>query len=248
MSEPAATILVVDDHRLTAELTGLALESSGFEVVIDEDGPSALARLAADGSIRAIVSDMNMPGMDGLALLDALRQRGFTQPFILLTGEEGTARFQGHPGLDAVLIKDEQVEKALPLRLAELLQGTAPEAVRPGPKHPGFAPPALPGLDLEASLKALNHNWELLKGLLQAFGEEYRTAAGDYRRLREAGDTAQCLAELHVLKGAAGMLGATRLPSAIADLEKAIRSDQDPPCWAAFEACLGEVLGGIQGI
>ena len=246
MSESPATILVVDDHRLTAELTGMALETSGFRVLIEEGGPAALALLAADAAIGAIVSDMNMPGMDGLALLDAVRLAGFTQPFILLTGEEETGRFEGHPGLDAVMVKDERVEEALPLFLSELLRRPAPGARPRGPERPG--PASLPGLDLEACLGALSNNWDLLKGLLQAFAEEYRTAAADYRRIREAGDPGRCLADLHVLKGAAGMLSATRLPSAIAELEKAIRADQDPPFWPAFEASLGELLDGIRGI
>ena len=43
MSENRATVLIVDDHRLTAELTGMALEASGFTVRIEEDGPAALA-------------------------------------------------------------------------------------------------------------------------------------------------------------------------------------------------------------
>ena len=181
MYEPSATVLIVDDHRLTAELTGMALEAAGF-VLIEEDGPAALAVLAGGAAIRAVVWDMNMHGMDGLALLDALRQAGFTQPFILLTGEDETAQLARHPGLDTVMTKDETVEEALP------------------------------DLDLQIPLKTLNNKWETSNRLLQAFRSEYLTAAADYRTLRAAGDAAQCLASLHALKGAASMLGATGCP------------------------------------
>jgi HPt (histidine-containing phosphotransfer) domain-containing protein len=85
-----------------------------------------------------------------------------------------------------------------------------------------------------------------MKMLLGAFREEYQTAAADYRRLRDAGDLGGCLASLHSLKGAAGMLGATRLPSAIANLEKAIAARDDLPCWDPFTSALNELLDGIQ--
>jgi CheY-like chemotaxis protein len=241
MSETRATVLIVDDHRLTAELTGMAMEASGFTVRIEEDGPAALAALAGDRSIGAVVSDMNMPGMDGLALLDAVRRSGFAHPFILLTGQDETAGLARHPGLDAVMTKDETVEEALPLLLANLLGRPAP-----APAPEAGSPAELPGLDLEASLKSLNNNWETMKMLLGAFRAEYQTAAADYRRLRDAGDTGGCLASLHSLKGAAGMLGATRLPPAIASLEKAIAAGDDLPCWDAFTSALNELLDGIQ--
>jgi CheY-like chemotaxis protein len=242
MSETRATVLVVDDHRLTAELTGMALEASGFTVRIEEDGPAALAALAGDGSIGAVVSDMNMPGMDGLALLDAVRGKGFAHPFILLTGQDETAQLARHPGLDAVMTKDETVEEALPLLLANLLGRPAPVPA----EQPAGWPAELPGLDLQVSLKSLNNNWETMKMLLGAFREEYQTAAADYRKLRDTGDTVGCLANLHSLKGAAGMLGATRLPSAIASLEKAIAARDDLSCWDTFTSALNELLDGIQ--
>jgi CheY-like chemotaxis protein len=247
MAESSPTVLVVDDHRLTAEITGMALEASGFEVLIEEDGPSALARMAGGGPIRAVVSDLNMPGMDGLALLDALRRQGCSRPFVLLTGQDETGRFAGHPGLDAVLAKDDAVETALPALLRRLLQGAAPA----GPASPGAAqgpPDGVPGLDLASGLKALNQDWNVMKTLLLAFRDEYRTAAAELRGLRDAGETRTCLARLHTLKGAAGMLGATRLPSAIADLERAIQAQAEGSRWEAFAAALQELLDGIGAI
>jgi CheY-like chemotaxis protein len=235
-SESNATVLIVDDHRLTAELTGMALEAAGYDVLIEESGPAALEVLAGGGRIAAVVSDMFMPDMDGLGLLDAMRRQGCAQPFILLTGQDATGELARHPGLDAVMTKDETVEEALPTLLAQLLERPAP------------VPAALPGFDLAVALRGLDGHWETLRGLLAAFQGEYRTAAADYRELRDAGDTGQCLARLHSLKGAAALLGATRLPAAINTLEDAIAARDDLGCWDPFATALDEVLDGIQGL
>ena len=58
MEDSSVTVLVVDDLRLAAEITGMTLEPSGFQLM-EEDGLSALARVAGDASLRAVVSDLN---------------------------------------------------------------------------------------------------------------------------------------------------------------------------------------------
>jgi len=112
----AATILVVDDDALSAELAGLALEMGGFEALIAEGALDGLEKLAQTPSIRAIVSDLNMPLMDGLEFFRELRDQGFTQPFILLSSQDGVPE-----GIAAVLAKDEHFQEALPERVAALL-------------------------------------------------------------------------------------------------------------------------------
>ncbi len=121
MSEGAAVILVVDDDPFTAELTAMALEMAGYETVTAEGGVAALETLASDDRVCLVVSDMNMPFMDGLQLFDELRGNGGKQPFILLTGEEADPIRQAHPALDAVITKDEQLQEALPALVANLL-------------------------------------------------------------------------------------------------------------------------------
>jgi len=119
MTEANATILVVDDDALTAELAGLALEMGGFAAVIAEGALDGLEQLALDPSIRLIVSDLNMPLMDGLEFFRELRGQGFTQPFILLSSQDGIPE-----GIAEVLPKDEHFQEALPARVAALLAMT----------------------------------------------------------------------------------------------------------------------------
>jgi len=124
MSDTPVTILVVDDDAFTAELTGLILESAGFEPLIAEGGMDALEKMAENPSICAVVSDMNMPFIDGVQLFEELRQQGFLQPFVLITGEDAAPLRLAHPDIDAIMTKDEQLQETLPGIVDSLLAGT----------------------------------------------------------------------------------------------------------------------------
>lgn len=86
----AKTILIVDDAATLRQVVGIALKGAGYEVIEASDGKDALTKL--DGrKIHLIVSDVNMPNMDGIAFLKASKQLPaykFT-PVIMLTTEAG---------------------------------------------------------------------------------------------------------------------------------------------------------------
>lgn len=121
------TILVVDDDEFTAELTGMILEMAGFEVLLATGGGDALAKMAEYPAIRGVVSDMNMPMMDGVQLFTALRQQGFTRPFLLLTGEDAAPLRLSYPEIDAIISKDEELQSTLPERMNLLLAQSGKE-------------------------------------------------------------------------------------------------------------------------
>ncbi len=121
MSDTPATILVVDDDEFTAELTGMILEAVGYDVVIAVGGMEALEKISEDTAIRMVVSDMNMPVIDGIQLFAELREQGYNQPFVLLTGDDAAPLRVAHPDMDAVLTKDEDLQEALPELVASLL-------------------------------------------------------------------------------------------------------------------------------
>jgi len=82
-SEPA--IFVVDDDVGMRDSLTILLESSGYRVRAFE---SAVAFLTSDGPGQSgcVVTDVRMPGMDGLELQDQLRSRQSSLPMILMTG------------------------------------------------------------------------------------------------------------------------------------------------------------------
>jgi two-component system, chemotaxis family, chemotaxis protein CheY len=81
-------VMVVDDTSVSRALIVDALDQMGVRgVVIAKDGAAALQTLIAQ-PVHLVISDMNMPGLDGLGLLKRLRENKTTARigFILVTG------------------------------------------------------------------------------------------------------------------------------------------------------------------
>ena len=78
------TILVVDDDAALRELIILRLEANGFRVEAVDSGEAALAQLALMRP-DAVLTDMQMGGMDGMALFRAIHARDPALPVIVLT-------------------------------------------------------------------------------------------------------------------------------------------------------------------
>lgn len=115
-------ILVVDDDSFTAEMTGMILEMVGYETILAEGGMDALEKISENPSIRLVVSDMNMPMIDGVQLFAELRENGFKQPFVLVTGDDAAPLIKANPLIDAIITKDENIQEQLPEIVETLLQ------------------------------------------------------------------------------------------------------------------------------
>lgn len=84
-----ARVLIVEDDRVVTTVVKYFLEMEGFEVVLAKDGLIGL-ETAKRNPPQVIVTDLNMPGMDGMAMVKALRADALTRdiPIIMLTSEE----------------------------------------------------------------------------------------------------------------------------------------------------------------
>ena len=89
------TILAVDDSPSMRRMVVHVLTSAGYDVLEAEDGVGAL-EIARTHRIDAILTDQNMPNMDGLTLVRNLRQMGDYKsvPILLLTTESSDAMKQ----------------------------------------------------------------------------------------------------------------------------------------------------------
>jgi two-component system phosphate regulon response regulator PhoB len=88
-------VLIVEDEELIRETVGLELAEAGFEVLIAEDGLSALEMLGGTknssrkpvADINLVILDLMLPGMNGLDLCRLLRHQGIDTPLLILSAK-----------------------------------------------------------------------------------------------------------------------------------------------------------------
>src|SRR5262245_21683539 len=86
MARTRQTVLVVDDDRATRDGLAVLLESWGYQVALAADGKAAL-KLCEEELPHAIVTDLMMPGMNGLEFVEALGERTEKIAIIFVTGQ-----------------------------------------------------------------------------------------------------------------------------------------------------------------
>ena len=106
-------LLIVDDDKTTRKLLSLYLKGKGYEIVSAENGLDAIEKLGTE-SINLVVTDMNMPYMDGIELTKTLRSDNGLKdiPIIMVTteadDEEKKKAFDA--GVDDYLVKPTNAE------------------------------------------------------------------------------------------------------------------------------------------
>ena len=88
-----ASILAVDDSPSMRQMVSHTLESAGYDVVMASDGIEAL-KIATDTSVNLVLTDNNMPNMDGITLVKELRKLDAYRykPILVLTTESSTEK------------------------------------------------------------------------------------------------------------------------------------------------------------
>jgi two-component system chemotaxis response regulator CheY len=90
------TILTVDDSRTMRDMLRLALSEAGHAVVQADDGLAGVEALQAGGRFDVIITDINMPRMDGFGFIDQVRSHPLHRatPILVLTTESEPAKKQ----------------------------------------------------------------------------------------------------------------------------------------------------------
>ena len=112
-----SNILIVEDHHYMARMLSYMITSNGHQAEVASNGQEALRKLN-ETDVDLLITDMYMPQMTGLSLVQQVRKTGTNPelPVIMLTvsGDEGTRQLARQSGTDCFLRK--------PVRIADLHQ------------------------------------------------------------------------------------------------------------------------------
>lgn len=90
-----AQILVVDDSEAVRNEVSEFLSSNGFDVATAVDGKEGLSKLSNDALIKLVITDVNMPNMDGLTMSEKIRNElGNSSVHILVLTTENDANMK----------------------------------------------------------------------------------------------------------------------------------------------------------
>ncbi len=110
-------ILIVDDSKTVRNLVAFIMKKEGFKVTTAENGLDGLERLYSAEKIDLIVSDINMPRMDGFTFIKTVREQDAYRdiPIIVLSteGQEKDIQAGLSLGANLYMVKPAQPEKLL---------------------------------------------------------------------------------------------------------------------------------------
>lgn len=108
-------ILIVDDSKTVRNLVAFIMKKEGFTVTTAEDGLDGLEKLYAANQVDLIISDVNMPRMDGLTFIKTVREQDAYRdlPIVVLSteGQEKDIQTGINVGANLYMVKPAQPEK-----------------------------------------------------------------------------------------------------------------------------------------
>jgi two-component system sensor histidine kinase/response regulator len=209
-------ILVAEDNPTSQIIARKTLEKMGCTVQIAGNGVEA-TRMAQQGGIDLVLMDFEMPEMNGLEATRIIRGKekdtGHHLPIIAMTAyamkQDRDKCFE--VGMDGYLTKP-----VSPENLYKAIKGLMPQQAQPA---------ATPVVDLEAALRTVGGDKDILKEVLQVFlTEDSPKIMNNIKEALQHQDTKALKAEGHGMKGAASAMGGKSIAAAAARLESAALS------------------------
>jgi CheY-like chemotaxis protein len=195
------SILIVDDNAVSARMAEVSLRRNGYHTVVVSSASAALEQLTDSLDVQLMILDIMMPDMDGLTLLEMIRERsGLAElPVILCTARtdpETIARARSL-GCKRVVSK--------PIRLADLLAKVREETANERPVLQ----------DRYRVMSRIGVDFQTYRDVVQAFA----AIVDDRIQALESGDAACRLLDCTDLSEGSDLIGAERLSAVIRRIE-----------------------------
>ena len=215
-------VLIADDDPVSLRFLQGAVEHCGCAVLAAVDGEAALRALSSSQAVDLLLLDRRMPGVDGSALLRAIRKLGSTAPAVATSADidRATERTLHDAGFAATLHK--------PATLADvhaLLRHFVGIETAAPPRDRVAEPADAPLLDDAAALAAVGGEWTTLRTLRTLFARELADVDDGHVIAESTANSAALAERLHRLRAACGICGALRLRHAADRLESALQLD-----------------------
>ncbi|MGF6484567.1 two-component system capsular synthesis sensor histidine kinase RcsC [Paraburkholderia sp. JPY419] len=203
----AIQILVVDDQLANRELLVAQLATLGYEADMAESGGAALRRFN-ERHYDLVMTDINMPGMDGYALARCLRAQSAPVPIIAITAHVAAeVRAQcTQAGIDEVLLK--------PV-LLDTMEATVRRLVNEAARRP--ANDTVARRDISQG--------PLPEHIHAAMTQALKDSLRELHAAIELGDMKTVLAQLHAVRGSFAMIQETEVATACAQMEQQARNN-----------------------
>jgi two-component system capsular synthesis sensor histidine kinase RcsC len=187
--KPTIRVLVVDDHPIGRLLLQGQLKALGYDVELAEEGNAALQRFA-EAHYDVVMTDLNMPGMDGCSLARNLRSRGVTVPILAFTATANDAERKGcaAAGIDALFTKPLMIE-AVDATVRRLIGATVASgqlSAKSNDLTHGPLPPKVHELlrqSFHQSIQAIDE--ALSRGDMQVVRDHLHSLRGSFAMIRE---------------------------------------------------------------
>ena len=220
-------VLLAEDEPVSRHFLDEALQALGWRCSIAEDGATALT-LATTRRFDLLVFDVNLPQLDGFALLGRLRAEPSTAshatPALALTADHD-------PQLRERLIRHGFAEVGhKPIRLDDLERSIDAALGRSGTSAATW--------DDVAASRATGGHAEIVASLRELMRRDLPAQRDAISRAWQHGDEASARAELHRLRAACGFCGAAQLANALDDLHRQATPDTRRAVLAAIDAVL----------
>jgi PAS domain S-box-containing protein len=212
-------LLLVEDNELNRQIAVELLKMEGAEVTVAEGGLRGVELVSQNPqAFDAVLMDMQMPDIDGLEATRRIRALNATKRLPIIAMTANVSAQDIHDCLSAGM----NAHIAKPLDLDNMVHTikNCQSTVKLGEIE-------TIEVDIQAVLKRLAGNRQLLIQVLEAFGENSDTLLGQLEQQRTLKDPAAMKQTLHSLKGSAANVGATHLAAKVVEMELLIE-DAEP--------------------